>query len=268
MQYRRPMIADGRSVAVSSVRGAEREAADLRRRLQRRGLRLLDASDEGATVEVRVDLPERGLRARLRGGAWCGVDLTASRVGADPLRRAVKPPHVDGTWHVVDATGGFGGDAASIAAAGANVTIVERDPLIFVLLEDALERARRDRAQAALAGRMRCLEGDARHLLATIDATVDVVYLDPMYASAKGGAKRAPMELLRRWLDRRVDGSGEDETATSTGADELSESIEVARRVATRRVVVKRALKAAPLAGRSGSIDGRTTRFDLFAPRR
>ena len=87
----------------------------------------------------------------------------------------------------------------------------------------------------------------------------DVIYLDPMFADA--GSKAAPpkgMAVLRMLF------AGEDELTDEAGHTLLT----AARRAARRRVVVKRALKASPLAGESpsGSITGRTVRFDVYPP--
>lgn len=224
-----------------------------------------DRGDSSAVAEVEVGSADDGLRVRLMGGPWCRVDLTHDRAGRDPIVKAVRPPRIGGDWHVVDATGGWGIDAVSIARSGARVTLVERDPLIASLLEDAWTRASKDPAQASVVGRITLVEGDAVELLPSLEPPAEVVYLDPMYDTLPGGAKRARLEFLRTWLQARNDDDAKRHGAGRDGA-EVTSLLAIARRVATRRVVVKRGMKAAPLAGRSGSIEGRTTRFDLFAP--
>jgi 16S rRNA (guanine1516-N2)-methyltransferase len=220
-------------------------------------------------IAARLGLPRLELEAWRAGAGgvvvvWCDADGLAlrgpdaqgagpvrptwpdrPRRGPDPLLRAV------GGWpDVVDATAGWGTDAATLAAAGRRVVLLERHPVLAALLRDAIERSRA-RGHAA-AGRLELIEDDARRWLAT--ATTDVVLLDPMYPGAGAGPRKAEGLHLARHL---------------VGDDlDQAELLAVARQAARRRVVVKRPLRAPPLAGRapSGSLRGRTVRYDLYAP--
>lgn len=187
------------------------------------------------------------------------VDLAAARPGSEDVVRAVRGRRgLHALGGVVDATAGLGVDAAALARAGLDVTMIERDPVMHALLRDALDRLTRsaDPERRSLADRLRLLEGDAAHVLPHIAPAPDVVYLDPMYPAARGGAKRRSMAWLRDLLEI----SGEE------GEDDR-ELLAAARRAAVRRVVLKRPVKAPLLApGSSGSVRGRTTRFDLYAP--
>lgn len=184
------------------------------------------------------------------------VDLMRARPGSEPVVRAVggRSPK-GGVPTVVDASCGWGVDAGALWRAGMQVTAIERDPVVAVLLEDGVRRARE--ADGDAAARFELMIGDARSLLPTLSTRPDVVYLDPMYPRRRGGAKRRGAAWLRSWL-------GEAEAAHET---EQLELLHVARTVAVRRVVVKRPARGAALApGVSGSIEGRTTRFDLYPP--
>lgn len=148
---------------------------------------------------------------------------------------------------VLDATAGFGRDAMLLAALGAEIDCCERHPNVHAQLSEALRHLPADVAE-----RMRCHAADAHTLLA--GGRWDVVYLDPMYApTGKHALPRAAAQALRSLV-------GED-----TDADTL---LEPARAAAQRRVVVKRALRAPPLAGvrPMQSLRGNSIRFDLYAP--
>jgi len=206
-----------------------------------------------------------GLSVTWRGGdaplGTVRVNLEAGRPGRDPIVRAVRGSRRADTLHVVDATAGLGKDALALARAGMRVTAIERDPLLAVLLDDALHRGNQaqDADLGELANRMRVLQGDARRLLGEVQPPPDVVVLDPMYPRLRGGAKRRDAAFLRAWL-------GE---PSADATDEERALLEVAQGVAATRVVVKRPLKAPPLAsGVSGSLRGATTRFDVYAGRR
>lgn len=210
---------------------------------------LLRATPEGLEL-ARAD----GLATRAAGEL-----LARPRQGdRDPLWRSV----LAGKGSVVDATAGLGADAFHLAAKGASVTMIERSPVLAALLDDAIRRAvsgalGAGATKAAL--RLRLLVGEAATLLADPELAADVVYLDPMFATE--GGKAAPpkgMALLRALFAA--------EGSSSQAADERL--LDAARRAAAKRVVVKRSLRAEPLAGArpSGAISGRTVRYDLYPP--
>ena len=82
----------------------------------------------------------------------------------------------------------------------------------------------------------------------------DVVYLDPMFPLRKRSAlAKKEMRVLRRLV-------GDDEDA--------GELLEVARRAARRRVVVKRTPEAPPLAAApTMSYRGKLVRYDVYLAR-
>lgn len=186
------------------------------------------------------------------------LDWCVTRPGRDPIVRAAGGATRAHELHVVDATAGLGADAVALARAGFRVTLIERDPVLCALLEDALSRARSCGGASGdpFAHRMTILQGDARALLPDVKPAVDVVVLDPMYPQlGKSGAKRHGAAFLRDWHGSPGEHAGQEE----------GELLAMAQRVAQRRVVVKRPLGASPIAkGVTGSIRGSTTRFDLY----
>jgi 16S rRNA (guanine1516-N2)-methyltransferase len=153
---------------------------------------------------------------------------------------------------VIDATAGLGRDAFLLASRGAWVTLIERSPEVHRLLSEALDEAAGAGGLLAEAvGRMTLLFGDARLILPTLAA--DVVLVDPMHPPRKNSALvKQDMRRLRELV----------------GADEDSfELMEVALRVAARRVVLKWPLRADALPGLrkpSHQILGKSTRYDVF----
>jgi hypothetical protein len=211
----------------------------------RLGVALLDEADwragGGGGVVVWSDARGLALRgpAAARSAPVRPPPLTPPRPGRDPLLRAVPP------GSVIDATAGLAFDAAVLIAAGREVTLIERHPALCAILADAIERWRAIPAPTLHAG-------DARILLRELRA--DVVIVDPMYPSPRGRARKGEaLHLLR---------------ALVGGDDDQAGLLAVARRAARARVVVKRPLDAPPLAGLppSGSLVGRTVRFDLYPP--
>jgi len=183
---------------------------------------------------------------------------------ADPLRRALG-----GARTVIDATAGWGVDAARMAIWGHRVTAVEQHPLIAALLQHA--HAQCD--DADLRARLTVIHADSvDYLRAIADASVaatvatgatvdestvmaapDAIYLDPMYPSpVKSAAAKKPLTILRRLAGRPGD------------AQEL---FNAAITRARGRVVIKRPPRAAPLMpGKVGQTTGKLARFDIYKP--
>ena len=220
----------------------------------RLGTRIADIADP---------LPD-GVHLALMGGRRQLWEVEAGRVvttlsidfgevrDSPALRRAVLATGREPRW-IVDATGGLGNDAFVMASAGAQVELIERSPVVHLLLEDGLRRALEDEGTQAAASRMNLHFGEAGGLLTRFRGC-DVVYLDPMYPqSGREGGKAKGMRFLRLL-------AGDD--------DDAGELLQAARRTAVRRVSVKRPLRAPPLAGErpSGSLRGKIVRFDLYAP--
>jgi 16S rRNA (guanine1516-N2)-methyltransferase len=145
---------------------------------------------------------------------------------------------------VIDATAGLGQDAFTLALYGCEVLMLERSLVIASLLQDGLERA----GGIKPTSRLTFCPGDAKTLLPTLQA--EVVYLDPMYPDlGKSAAKRKEMRLFRKLVGDDLD---------------VAELFEVARQTASKRVVVKRPLKAPELAKPNVSYFGKTIRFDVY----
>lgn len=180
-----------------------------------------------------------------------GYRLAADRVRHERLVKALggMPPEA---LEVVDATGGLGRDALVMAQAGFHVTLVERSPILHAMLADGISRLHR--TDTALAARLVLVQADSREWLAQA-SPVYAVYLDPMFpARQKSAAVRKDLLWLQQ-LEQAPD------------AAEEACLLDAARQVAGKRVVVKRPLRAPPLAGRAPSwqLDGKAVRFDIYS---
>ena len=158
---------------------------------------------------------------------------------------------------VVDATAGLGRDAFVLASLGCRVRMVERSPVIAAVVADGLARAVLDAGIGAMvAERLSLTVADAIGYL--MDRAVadrpEVVYLDPMHpARNKSGLVKKEMRVVRA-----VVGDDGDSQAL----------LEVARRCALRRVVVKLPRYAAAVGGMQPDLvfTGKSTRFDVYIP--
>lgn len=147
---------------------------------------------------------------------------------------------------ILDATAGLGRDAFVLAAAGAAVDMVERDPVVCALLGAALHFAPIDR-------KLWLHPGDARERLPQLFADHDVIYLDPMFERNSSALPQREAQVLARLVQQ------------DDGASLLASAIALR----PRRVVVKRARTQAPLLAYPAPhhrILGRSVRFDVYAP--
>lgn len=176
--------------------------------------------------------------------------LARRRSGSDPLRRALG-----GARSVVDATGGYCEDAVALAAAGHDLVVFERHPVVFALVLDALRRHRQTGSAPDLAPpHFELRPVDATTALPNIEA--DAVYLDPMYPPKRkrSALPRKEIQLLHRLLGPETDQEALFEAATRANAD---------------RWVVKRPVGAAPLGQDLGwtpanRIETKLVRFDIY----
>jgi 16S rRNA (guanine1516-N2)-methyltransferase len=156
------------------------------------------------------------------------------------------------TPSVLDLTAGLGRDAFVLASLGCAVTLVERNPIIAVLLEDGLGRAIDDPEIGAwVSERLHLVQSEAMTYLRSCPEA-DVIYLDPMFPERRKSARvKKEMQIFH-------DIVGDDEDATTL--------LETARGMARQRVVVKRPRLAEPLGDQKppACVTGKTTRYDIY----
>lgn len=151
---------------------------------------------------------------------------------------------------IVDATAGLGRDSFILASLGFKVTMLEKSSIIYVLLEDALKRAKKLSISAA--ERMQLLSADAVSWLPAQLEKPDVIYLDPMFPERRKSASvKKEMALLQALLPEQEDPKRLFETAVAC---------------AKHRVVVKRPRLAETITERQPnySLKGTSSRFDIY----
>ena len=156
---------------------------------------------------------------------------------------------------VIDATAGLGRDAFVLASIGCQVRLVERHPVVNLLLQDGLRRAYADAEMGELLQQNLQLV-DIEHI-ALLDPNqdfADVVYLDPMFPhKQKSALVKKEMRVFQHLVGADLD------------ADEL---LTPALQLARKRVVVKRPDYAPFLAEKAPHFSRETKnhRFDIYIP--
>ena len=173
-----------------------------------------------------------------------------------PLARAVGlKPGVNP--HVVDMTAGLGRDAFVLASLGCTISLIERNPLVYELLSNAIERASHDSDTARIIQRMHLYFDNATDWLQQLEQTSmpDTIYIDPMYPQrTKSALVKKEMQFFHHIV-------GQD--------DDAAQLLETALNSAVKRIVVKRP-KSAPLLGDFkpvSDISSRNTRYDIYTGR-
>ena len=205
--------------------------------------------DPASFVELRREGEREGR------GVRCDLSAVSLRGGRSEARAMPVAKAMGEVRTVVDATAGLLGDAFLLAAAGFRVIAIERSAAVFALSEDGLARARRDARLSALIGdRLELVRADARSWLeahaGTADAP-DAVLIDPMFPPKR---KRSALPRKEMVVLREAVGSDAD----------AAELLEVARKCARQRVVLKRGDDAEELAKPDWTVGGTTVRFDVW----
>ena len=150
---------------------------------------------------------------------------------------------------IVDATAGWGRDAALLASFGAEVIMVERQPVMAALLADALKHLD---ATVGVALNLSLVSADAVSYLQSLAPAdyPDVIYIDPMHpARQKSALVKKDMQVLQQLIGADLDALA---------------LLQQALRFARQRVIVKWPQQLPPLLPTSHSIQGKTVRFDSY----
>jgi 16S rRNA (guanine1516-N2)-methyltransferase len=213
----------------------------------------LRLSSEPSWSDIRVDFNAAHLQYRQQHGGGRN-EAIAKAIGIKG-KQSVS---------VVDCTAGMGTDSFVMAGVGAQVTMIERSPVIGSLLNDALLRVKlsaeagMDIDNLTICERLTLVQQDAIEFLQANSADktqTDVVYLDPMFPHKKKSALvKKEMQAFQLLL----------------GPDQDSEQLlSAAINFAPKRIVVKRPSGAPPLENQqallpSMTISSKKHRFDVY----
>lgn len=176
--------------------------------------------------------------------------VTNGRLQHEMLVRAAKSDKPG--RKAIDATAGMGEDAFLLAAQGYEVTLFEQNPVIAVLLKDALRRAKKHPVLKDIASRMNLVQGNSVEGMSQLLDPVDVIYLDPMFpARQKSSLINKKLQLIQKL-----------EPPCSKETDLFDAAISAS----PSKIIVKRPLKSEFLAGRKPSytLNGKAIRYDCY----
>ena len=213
------------------------------------GVSLID-SNLASHGPVKVDFVNGSIGHRRRYGGGNGQAI-AKAVG---VSGAFLPS-------ILDLSAGLGTDGFILASLGCDVELVERNPIIYCLLEDGIRRAidsaTTDKVLMEIIRRLSLTENESIDFLSKLsaDERADVIYLDPMFPRREKAAKvKKEMQAFQSII-------GDDPDADVL----LIKSMNFAR----YRVVVKRPNHARFLGQLKPtySLKGKSIRFDIYVNR-
>ena len=155
---------------------------------------------------------------------------------------------------ILDATAGLGRDTFTLASRGHSVIAIEKDIYIFLLLNNALELAKKSSNLKNIADRITLINQDSNKYIQTTDEKFDCIYIDPMFPPRKKSAKvKQSMQILHEIAYN-------DETSNNQILDNIIKSKK------TKKAVVKRPINSTFLADKkpSSQIKGKINRFDIY----
>lgn len=229
--------------------------------------------DQKAAGTMTIDFTRGAIRHRQRFGGG----------KQQPIARATGISRVIPNY-ILDITAGTGTDAYVLASLGASVLMLERQPAISLMLTRALQLATVDSSSADAISRLNLVFADSADWMNTRlvtslqgatatqpdqpvfpsqirpanripDEAPDVIFMDPMYPVTRRTAlARQPMQFLQLL-------AGPDENST--------ELLELARRLARKRVVVKRPISASEIGDIRPDtvVESAKTRYDIYLRR-
>lgn len=203
-----------------------------------------------------VDFESAQLRFRRRGGV--DGEMVVKSFGLAPRARAGSM--------VIDCSAGLGTDAYLLALAGYRVIAVERNPLVFEILQDGwrrLQAARKERGDGELDFRVCFSEASSiLQQMISVGERPYGVYFDPMFEDETKKGKSLPRKEMATLRDLLADAENQGQRPT--------EFLRYAISVASGRVVVKRPSGAAPALvdpGPANRIEGKVAGYDIYSCR-
>ncbi len=166
-----------------------------------------------------------------------------------PLLKALQ---FQNQMKVLDMTAGLGRDALTLAYHGAHVIALEKNPVLFLLLEQAYSELVKDPLFKNFKGSVRFIYKDAYDFIETVSEKFDAIYLDPMYPTEEKAAKsKKDVEVLR---------------ALASSTENLELLIEQSLQKQPSRLVLKRPPQSEILLKPRHSLEAKLVRFDIYFP--
>lgn len=178
--------------------------------------------------------------------------LTQNNLNSELLVRISKLRNSSAPFTAIDATAGLGEDSLLLAAAGFDVNLYERNPVIFELLCDTVRRAALHPELSEIVSRMHIFNEDSITVMNNTSQYPDIVLLDPMFP------ERQKSSLVKKKLQVIQE--------LELPADDEVQLMLAAINARPQKLIIKRPPKGPYLAGikPDHSLNGKAIRFDCI----
>lgn len=212
--------------------------------------RFLDKHDFDFSTIEKIDMTGPVPVIFDKAGNKFSIDFTGNRQNYFKKKTSIKSELISKAlgagkygFKVLDLSAGLGIDAVFLAQLGYEVTAIERNPLIYLALQDALDRQNEMKLSFVF--------GDSLDFLKSRRFSTEIIYFDPMFpGKTKSALPKQEMVFFRSLVGFDLD-----------AAEILEHALQVP---GVKRIAVKRPLKAEALLKTSSHIDGKLVRFDLY----
>ena len=164
--------------------------------------------------------------------------------------------------NILDVTAGLAKDAFVLACLGCEVTMIERNPIVAELVNNALILADNDDDFKEIKQQgFNLIQANAIDYLNKLSTKPDVIYMDPMYPERKkSAAVKKNMQMLQKLIGEHDHNGNHDKSNDET------ELFNCALINVKKRVVVKRPKGAPTLTDKKPtmSIESKITRYDVY----
>lgn len=174
-----------------------------------------------------------------------------------PLMKAVGKQ----SQFIIDLTCGLGKDSYLFLCSGRKVKGVERNPLVYELLRDGVDRAMQNPLHLEEFSKFELVKSEAKDFVSGLgpDQFPDAYYIDPMYPPRNTSAlPKKDIQVLRQLLEADLK---QDPVVRETNLKSL---IELCLQKTKRRVVLKRPNWLEPIIEPKVSFEGKLVRYDVY----
>lgn len=113
----------------------------------------------------------------------------------------LKAGKINKEMSVIDGTAGFGQDSLILASTGANVLMIEQNPMLFLMLVFEQQKMSKNPNWQKLMARITIMFGDSSEIIKQ-NPKHDLIYLDPMFPNdSYKGAVNKNMQVLHHFIN-------------------------------------------------------------------
>ena len=164
------------------------------------------------------------------------------------IKKTYKP-------NILDTTAGLGRDSFILASQECSITMIERNPIVYILLNNALKNSIKDFSLKDIIKRMNLIYSDSiTFLLHNKIENIDIIYIDTMFPKTnKDRLVKKNMQIFQNIIKNDTDDK---------------ELLNISLKQNVKKVIVKRLLKMNYINNLKPNIEikGTKIRFDVYIP--